>query len=226
MMEDRPPTRSWLKWLFALLIVLGAGLAAREAYALWRAERQSAAILEGARAKAAQPPAVQLTPEQRAILLAVEDPGFETHSGVDFNTPGQELTTLPQALVKLLYFERFQPGLAKIEQTLIARFVLERHDGKEEQLKLFVAHARFGAGAGREVVGFADAALTHFGKPFDQLHRAEYISLVAMLIAPNEIRPDRPAALKDRSDRITAMLAGRCGPSGLMDTLYANCSGL
>ncbi|WP_234902631.1 transglycosylase domain-containing protein [Agrobacterium larrymoorei] len=53
----------------------------------------------------------------RAILLAVEDPNFSTHSGVDFSTPGAGLTTITQSAAKRLAFEEFHPGIGKIRQT-------------------------------------------------------------------------------------------------------------
>ena len=56
--------------------------------------------------------AKQLSEEQLRILLAVEDPNFFSHSGIDLSTPGAGLTTITQALAKRLYFEQFQPGLA------------------------------------------------------------------------------------------------------------------
>jgi membrane carboxypeptidase/penicillin-binding protein PbpC len=217
--------RPWMKWLGGLILAVVIGLFAWEAYALLRAERSTPAILAASRAKAQQGPSVELTPEQRAILLTVEDPGFDTHNGIDMTSPGQGLTTITQALVKILYFERFSPGIAKIEQSLIARFILHSHVSKEEQLKLFVSHARFGEVKGKELTGFAEAAETHFGKPFAQLTRDQYIGLVAMLVAPTDIRPDKPEAFAERVARITALLAGRCAPSGLLDTSYSACAG-
>jgi len=51
-------------------------------------------------------------------LLAVEDPNFYQHSGVDLTTPGAGITTITQGLVKQLYFSEFRPGFAKLRQTL------------------------------------------------------------------------------------------------------------
>lgn len=56
---------------------------------------------------------------QLSILLAMEDPGFYTHKGVDLKTPGAGLTTITQVLVKKLYFKEFKPGLRKIKQILL-----------------------------------------------------------------------------------------------------------
>ncbi|MHA1549133.1 MAG: hypothetical protein ACTSYE_09385 [Alphaproteobacteria bacterium] len=54
-----------------------------------------------------------LTDNQRAILLAVEDPAFDHHNGLDFSQPGQGMTTITQAITKFLYFDPFKPGLAR-----------------------------------------------------------------------------------------------------------------
>ena len=50
-------------------------------------------------------------PERLEMLLAVQDPAFYTHHGMDLSTPGAGLTTLTQALVKFLYFDEFKPGV-------------------------------------------------------------------------------------------------------------------
>lgn len=66
-----------------------------------------------------------LSSERRTMLLAVEDPSFMHHHGVDLATPGAGMTTITQGLVKLLYFpDGFRPGIAKIRQTLIAQYAL------------------------------------------------------------------------------------------------------
>ncbi|MDD2770086.1 MAG: hypothetical protein PHT19_15275 [Methylococcus sp.] len=44
-----------------------------------------------------------LTSDRLKLLLAVEDPTFFEHHGVDLNTPGAGMTTISQSLVKLLY---------------------------------------------------------------------------------------------------------------------------
>ena len=58
-----------------------------------------------------------LSPWQVHALLAVEDPSFYYHHGVDLKTPGQGITTITQGLVKIYYFDHFKPGLAKLKQT-------------------------------------------------------------------------------------------------------------
>jgi Transglycosylase len=200
------------------------GIVAWEGYAVWKAESRTAEILAIWMAKPQPLALASLSPEQRDILLKVEDPGFYGHSGIDVSSPGQGMTTITQGLVKLLYFDPFRPGFAKIEQSLIARFVLNRHLNKDQQLTLFINHAYLGAHGGRQIHGFAEASLAYFGKPFDTLGRDEYIGLVGMLIGPNEFRPDNPGAYNERVARIKALLAGQCKPTGVFDPHYSGCA--
>ena len=157
------------------------------------------------------------------ILLAVEDPGFFEHIGVDLRTPGAGLTTITQALAKTLYFDEFRPGIAKVRQTLCA-MVLDRRIDKWAQLDLFVNSAYLGTVDGREIRGFADGAETFFGRPFEELSRVEFISLVAVLPAPNALNPiAHPDANALRTRRIERMLSGQCQPSHLRDVYLADC---
>ncbi|HEY8260111.1 MAG TPA: hypothetical protein VIG55_02780, partial [Methylosinus sp.] len=61
-----------------------------------------------------------LSSERIETLLKVQDPDFWSHGGVDWSAP--LATTVAQSVVKRLYFEDFEPGFAKIRQTLIAQF--------------------------------------------------------------------------------------------------------
>src|SRR5689334_21462540 len=49
-------------------------------------------------------------------LLAVEDPNFYTHNGIDLSTPGAGYTTITQGLVKVYFFGDFNPGFLKINK--------------------------------------------------------------------------------------------------------------
>jgi membrane carboxypeptidase/penicillin-binding protein len=167
--------------------------------------------------------AADLSDEQRRILLTVEDPAFERHHGVDLRTPGAGLTTLTQGLVKFLFFERFKPGLAKIPQTLIA-IGFDAATPKDEQLRLFLNHAYLGTVGGNAVTGFGEGSVIYYKKPFRQLTREEFISLVAMTVAPNQLDPLRnPDANAERVRRIERLLSGQCAPRGLRDVMYEDC---
>lgn len=158
-----------------------------------------------------------LTARQKDILLQVEDPGFYRHRGIDLATPGAGLTTITQAVVGLLYFEKFEPGLDKLRQSLIAVLALDPLMSKDEQLLLFLNTAYFGHGA----YGFDAASRTYFRKPFRQLAEDEYIALVAALIAPEvfdvQIEPERVA---ERVARIKRLVGGTYRPRGVFDLYY------
>lgn len=197
---------------------------------LWiRTAREVERLLPGLRAEAARLAGTgvalaEVPPEWRAILLAVEDPAFERHRGIDLRTPGAGLTTITQGLAKRYCFERFEPGpLAKLKQS-IAAWYLDRGLGKEPQLVLFLNSASFGPGREGWVEGFEAAAREYHGKPFAELTRQEFVTLVAMLVGPVTFHPVRgAAALADRVARIENLLRGECAPSGLRDVYYARC---
>lgn len=154
-------------------------------------------------------------------LLAVEDPNFYHHKGVDLKTPGAGLTTITQALVKIYYFGHFKPGLAKIKQTLIARFALNSLVSKNDQLTLFVNNIYLGNVNEKSIIGFDDAAKTYYHKAFNKLSNDEYLSIVAMINAPNNFNIiNQPAANIERTRRIKKVVSGEYKPEHLMDMYY------
>jgi membrane peptidoglycan carboxypeptidase len=165
-----------------------------------------------------------LPPEHLRILLAVEDPGFHAHPGVDLRTPGAGLTTITQGVVKFLFFERFRPGWAKIRQSLLA-LGFDRRIDKRTQLTLFLNSVYLGTNPdGREIHGFEEAAGAYFGKEAASLGREEWIALVAMVMAPDATSvATAPGANAERVGRIRKLLAGACRPAGLRDVTYENC---
>ncbi len=214
------------RFAVGVVVLAVVAFAAYEGYAIWRAEVATDEVRSAFLVEPAALRPSDLSPEQMAILLAVEDPAFHEHRGVDVVSPGQGLTTITQAITKFLYFEPFRPGFAKIEQSLIARFVVHRRFTKDEQLTILLNHAYFGGGDGKEVRGFTDGAKSLFGKAFGDLTRDEYIGLIGLLIGPNALRPDRnQAAYDERVARIGRLLAGACQPSGWLDVWYDGCAG-
>jgi membrane peptidoglycan carboxypeptidase len=208
--------------LLAIAIPLAA-LTLYEGYAVFRAKQRTPAVL----AAAAQGELAygDLSPRRRAMLLRVEDPSFFQHRGIDFSTPGAGMTTITQSLVKRFYFDDFQPGFAKIEQSLIARFVLDPAMPKEAQLTAFLNHTPFATARGRRVTGFAEAARAFYGRELAALSDREFLSLVAMLMAPSRLDPLRHAAANaERVRRIERLLAGECAPLGLRDVDYEGCA--
>lgn len=214
--------RSCLFRLLAIPLSVVLLLALYETVQVMRAKARTPAALARV---AARPLRLADLPEaRRDMLVRIDDPGFYAHHGIDMATPGAGWTTITQALVKQLYFEHFRPGFAKIEQSLIARFVLDPAVSKDEQLEIFVNYAYFGSKDGREITGFADAARSYYGRELAELGDREYLSLVAMLIGPNEYDPvNHPQANARRTERIEALLAGRCKPSSWRDVTYPSC---
>ena len=194
-----------------------------EAFAIYRARQATPAVL-GAAAKG-DLALSDVPPDYIAMLLKVDDPGFYQHRGVDFSTPGQGMTSITQSLVKRFYFDDFQPGFAKIEQSLIARFVLHPAMSKDAQLKAYINHSHFGWREGRPIVGFGNASRAYYGRGFNQLESNQFLSLVAMLMAPKTYDPVRqPQANAERVRRIRAMLSGQCAPADLRDVTYERCA--
>lgn len=164
-----------------------------------------------------------LTPRQLTILIMVQDPGFYNHNGVDLSTPGAGLTTITQAIVKKLFFKDFKPGVSKIRQTLIARFVADSLMSKEDQITIFINSMYFGTVDGRPAIGLEAAANAYYGRPVRMLNEDQYISLIAMIVMPSTFHIiDHPEWNRERVNRIKDLVAGRYQPKGLMDQFYGD----
>ena len=211
----------WLAGAAVLLLALLAGAAVYYTIEVRKARADTPALVAQAWQQHGRKVALaDLPPERRSLLLAIEDPAFFRHRGVDLQTPGAGMTTITQGLVKLLYFPGgFRQGIAKIRQTLIAQSALDAMMSKQEQLELLLNIAYLGNVDGRPVRGFAEAAQAYYGKPFGGLSDREFQALVAMLIAPNLYVPGSPAHA-GRMSRIDAYLAGRHRPASVLDVEY------
>lgn len=162
-----------------------------------------------------------LSAEQLDALLKIQDPGFYNHKGVDFSTPGTGVTTISQGLVKMYYFDHFEPGIKKVEQTLIARFAFDPLTPKDTILKLFINEAYLGQEDGKPLKGFEDASLFYFGKRFKQLSWEEYLSLIAMIRAPYHFHyKNKPEQNQERVARIKTVLSGAYVPKDNSDLFY------
>lgn len=162
-----------------------------------------------------------LSEQQKSALLAVCDPSFYSHKGIDLITPGAGDTTITQSLVRVFYFDDYQPGIAKVRETLIAHYTLNRLVTKDDQLTLFINHASFGQWRNKPVVGFAEAAQIYFEKPFRKINQDQYLSLIAMLIDPDYFNvKTNPKANADRVRRIKTLLAGDYTPKSPLDIYY------
>jgi membrane carboxypeptidase/penicillin-binding protein len=153
--------------------------------------------------------------------LKVQDPNFYHHKGYDFETPGAGVTSLSQGLVKFYYFDEFKPGLAKIKQTLIARFAFDALTPKDTILKLFINKVYLGQGNGKPIYGFEGGANFYFNKNFTALNWDEYLSLIAMIRAPLTFHYlNEREANNLRVKRIKKFLSGEYVPVDNSDWLY------
>jgi membrane peptidoglycan carboxypeptidase len=161
-----------------------------------------------------------LSSEREKMLLAIEDPTFRQHHGVDLHSYGAGMTTITQGLVKLIYFpEGFKQGKAKIRQTLIAQYAFDEIISKDKQLSLFLNISYFGNEKGRAIHGFEDAAQTYFSKKFINITDDEFLMLVAMFINPNKLKPYTDKN-QERVNRIKKYLSGEYYPVGVLDFDY------
>jgi monofunctional glycosyltransferase len=176
------------------------------------------------------------------ILLRVEDPSFREHRGVDPFARGQGFATLTSSLVKRVYLNGVDlSGLGGGVQRMyrfadrvagpvdfapdVMALVVDRRLGKTRQLELFLQHVYMGSQGKRQVYGFPDAARAYFHKEPRQLSHHEIVTLIAMMVAPNQFHPVRhPGALADRVSRIERLLRGSCQPRGVRDIYYPDCA--
>ena len=127
--------------------------------------------------------------------------------------------------MKHFYFEEFRPGSSKIKQTLIAALALDPLVSKDDQLRLFINTCHLGSKDGQAIQGFENASQAYYGKPFKDLNEDEYISLVAMLIAPGTFNGDRyPERNAERAARIKLLISGEYQPKGVSDLYYGRVS--
>ena len=154
------------------------------------------------------PKGLGLNEKRQEILVRIQDPTFFKHSGIEWPSPLTS-TTITQSLVKKLFFKKFTKGFKKIEQTLIARFVVNPNISKETQLVAFMSTAYFGEKDGKQLFGISEGARSWFNKSLSELTDDEYLSLIAMLPGPNALKPNT-AASKERVRRIKKVLSGEC----------------
>lgn len=95
---------------------------------------------------------------------------------------------------------------------MIAAWAFDRRISKETQLKLFLNRAYLGNVEGKPVFGFPAAATAYYGKSLGQISDSEYLSLIAMLEAPNRDHVIlRPKANTERVAWIRQQVQRACG---------------
>jgi membrane carboxypeptidase/penicillin-binding protein len=220
--QKSPGLKAFLYFAGLVPLLLGLLVAAYFGAVVLKARRATPAIVKEAMgAGRIRVCAADLPRERLEELIKIEDPAFLSHSGVDLRTPGAGLTTITQALVKIFYFKQFKPGLSKLKQTLIARYAVHPLVSKQDQITLLLNYAYLGRCRGEEMRGFPAAAQCYYGRKLEGLREDEYLSLIAMLIAPDTFNPVfNPRANKDRVDRIKKVISGKYIPKRHMDIYY------
>jgi len=165
---------------------------------------------------------VGLDESRMTLLIKVQDPTFYSHSGIEWPSP-LTTTTITQSLVKRLFFRKYEKGFSKLKQTLIARFVVNSKIDKNIQLIAFVSTAYFGNKEGAQIYGFNNGARAWFGKELDQLNDDEYISLLAMLPAPNRNKP-KTRYSRERINRLKMVLSQKCQYTHVSQIQLEHCS--
>lgn len=157
-------------------------------------------------------------------LLLVEDPGFLAHNGVDLATPGSGLTTLTQSAGKRLGFSTFRPGLRKVRLIGYA-LGLESRLTKPQILALYLDTVWMGPGPRTPMTGFFSASRQIYGNRPAELSDLEFLSLVAVPIAPRKFSlVERTPALEERVARIERLVKKECRPKGVRDVWLDGCS--
>ena len=212
--------------VFGFLLVAVCGLALYEGWRVWVAQRHLEAAFAPYSVAAGNDILRwrDLSPWQQNALIRVQDPDFFNHNGFDIWTAGAGLTTITQAITKKLFFPHFRPGFAKIEQSLIARFVISPNISKEEQLTAFLNVVYLGERDGTDIIGFRMAAQTYFQKDVPDLGEEEFLRLVGALIAPRTYPPIPGNTESDaRLARLERYVAGECTPVSNRDVMLSGC---
>jgi membrane carboxypeptidase/penicillin-binding protein len=206
-----------LRWPIRILSILVLALVSFEGYRVLDAAR----TLED-RIKPLAASSTSMNAWQLDAIVRVQDPSFRSHRGIEWPSP-LTTTTITQSLVKRIFFVDFRSGFQKLEQTLIATFVVDPRVKKDLQLHAFTQTAYFGRKAGRNVIGFEDAAKTWFGSNLQSLQMDQFLSLLAMLPSPNTLTPGSTQSMV-RVDRIKRLLASQCTHSRIADIQLEQCS--
>jgi monofunctional glycosyltransferase len=206
--------RRWLSIIPVVIIGIAVGY---EINAVYSARRSLSAKMD--QYQGTNPSG--LTVMQLDTIVRVQDPSFRTHSGIEWPNPFTT-TTITQSLVKRLFFAEFRPGWQKIEQTLIAGLVVNPEISKERQLEAFIDTAYFGNRNGVEITGFKAGAESWFNKPLAALNPDEFLTLLAMLPAPNKLIPGSSPSI-ERVARIRRLLAGQCSHQRISEIWLEQC---
>lgn len=165
-----------------------------------------------------------LGPGRAEQVLLVDDPGYSAHNGVDLSTDGAGLTTLTQSVGKRVGFANFKPGFRKIRLVGYA-MGLESKLTKQQILALYLNTVWMGRGPKGPMAGYFDASLAIYGRQPAELNSREFLTLVAVPIAPRSFNLVQPnPKLRERVRRIERLVQKQCRPNGLRDVWLTGCA--
>ncbi|MFN7094819.1 MAG: transglycosylase domain-containing protein, partial [Burkholderiales bacterium] len=147
-------------------------------------------------------------------ILAAEDERFYHHGGIDYlgvirallsNVLSGHLqsgaSTITMQVARNFFLSSQKTFSRKFNEALLA-YKIEKSLTKDQILELYINQIYLG----QRAYGFAEAALTYFGKPVDKLSIAEYAVLAGLPKAPSAYNP---VVNKKRSQQRQLYVLGR-----------------
>lgn len=147
-------------------------------------------------------------------IIAAEDERFFKHKGFDVQgiiraalgnvTPGHVksgASTITMQVARNFFLSSQKTYYRKFNEVLLS-YKIEKTLSKEQILELYINQIYLG----QRAYGFAEAALTYFGKPLDKLSIAQYAILAGLPKAPSAYNP---VVNKKRSEERERYILGR-----------------
>lgn len=154
-------------------------------------------------------------------ILAAEDERFYQHGGIDYigvvRALGVNLisgrkqsgaSTITMQLARNFFLSSQKTYTRKFNEVLLA-YKMENSLTKDQILELYINQIYLG----QRSYGFAEAALTYFGRPLDKLSIAEYAVLAGLPKAPSAYNP---VVNKTRSHEREIYVLGRMKANGFI----------
>ena len=196
-------------------------------HAWWQANRDAQHMIDTAAAliRDGQGPD-RLGTGRLQTFLAVKDPSFLDHNGVDLLHPRPFRRTLTQALAHDNLSWR-APGLGGLQEVFYA-VALDQRLPKSAQLALYLSRLPMGTDAvGEAVTGFFSASMLIFDRAPDELDEAEFLTLLSATLDPLPLQDARaenlPEELLQRRQQLMAFLQGECPLSRPSQGLPESC---
>jgi membrane carboxypeptidase/penicillin-binding protein len=199
------------RWITGCLSVL-AILVVAKGYGGWhQAQSDAPKLLVEAASLIAQGRGANDLGEGRAEqFLAIRDPNFFKHNGVDLPTRGPATAgTVTQSLTRPVATASMVPGVSKVSHLTYA-LALDERLPKAAQLALYLDRVDMGHSPdGVWITGFFNAAQTVYGRLPANLSDAEFLTLVSVIDAPSTLPMAAPSAqLQTDVASLGAILSG------------------